>query len=348
MRLGLYTFISILLMMGVGSVVYVLTGNTFLIEVMGVQLNLPVAVWVVLPMFVLFFYTFMHLLVRGLKQHFLMKRWEKDAHTLEDALYWSILGEPKEEKYLTPNVRQSASLLAKAQLEILDDIEIANPKLAKVVKVTAKIGQGEYVDLKELKLNKVLRDENPYVVQNCLNRLKHDEKFVPEVMKSSSNYSAEVRNKALEIFAKRETFSSARAYVQLFDIENFLVMLNRAKGNDEMALTQEIMKEFIDAIKPGCRDFLRIAEVGKKLFTPDENLALFYLYQNKTAKAQYGYLYLLFEYELMEEISKFFDEQGENEFMKFRALYTLKKTHAKYKLEDIIDINTVCEQARLY
>jgi hypothetical protein len=165
-------------------------------------------------------------------------------------------------------------------------------------------------------------------------------------MKSSSSFSQPVQQKALEIFASQENFFKARQYAKVFDMKNFLVMLKRVNQEEDMGISQEILKDFIDHINPTCSDFLRIADITKKLFTPDENLALFFSYQTKNPKAQYAYLYLLFEYELMDEIGRYLDEQEDSEFMRFRALYTLKKSNERYQLEDIINIETICQEAK--
>ena len=55
-----------------------------------------------------------------------------------------------------------------------------------------------------------------------------------------------------------------------------------------------------------------------------------------------------FEYELLEQASNYLDEQEEDEFVKFRALNTLKKEHNKYKLEDIMDIDSICSETKFY
>lgn len=344
MKIGLYTFAAVVLMILVGAAAYTFNADTYLLEVMGMNINLPIAVWVVIPMFILFVFTFFHMLVYGLKGHFTLNRWKKDAQTLDDALYWALLNEPKEQKYLIESTSSSASLLSHAVLKVTGEVSGLNPRLNKIMELLQKIDSGEYVDLKEQKLAKVLNEGNPYLIQNRLNRLDADEKFVEKVMKSSSSYSEEVQSKALELFAEKATFNQARAYVTLFDMKNFLVMLNRVTAEERLGLTEEILKEFIDALEPTCSHFLHIAEMMTKLFTPDENLAIFKAYQAETPKAQYAYLYLLFEYELMDEIGRYLDEQEDSEFMRFRALYTLKQTNANYKFEDIINNNTVCSE----
>ncbi len=345
MKIGLYTFAAIVLMILTGAAAYTFNADTYLLEVMGLNITLPIAVWVILPMFILFVFTFFHMLVYGLKSHFILNRWKKDAQTLDDAIYWALLNEPKEQKYLIESTASSAALLSHANLQTTGEVSGLNPRLAKVTDILLKIENGEYVDLKEQKLAKVLNEGNPYLIQNRLNRLEIDEKFVEKVLKSPSEFSQSVQAKALKLFASKATFAQARQYVKLFDIDTFLAMLDRVSEDESLGISQEILKEFIDALDPTCSDFLRIAEITKKYFAPDENLALFLAYQIENQKAQYAYLYLLFEYELMDEIGKYLEEQEDSEFMRFRALYTLKQANANYKLEDIIDIKTVCSEA---
>jgi len=342
MRLGLYIFAALTLGAIIGALTYTINPNNYLVEILGINFNFPVAVWVVLPMFVLLIFTIFHMFFYSLKSYFKLKKWQRDAATLDDALYWSLVNEPKEQKYVMEEVRSSAVLLGKSSLDILDSVEGLNPRLSKVVNIINKIKNGEYVDLKEHKMAKVFNEGNPHLIQNRLNRLESDSEFVEEVMKSSSKFSKLVQAQALEIFARKETFYKARKYAKVFDVENFKVMLSRANFEEDMGLNSEILNDFMAGLKLSCTDFVEIANVTKKQFTPDENLALFKRYQVENPKAQNAYLYLLFEYELLDEVNAYLDEQDEDDFIKFRALYELKKEHKKFKLEDLVDTDSIC------
>lgn len=346
MKIGLYTFAALALIAIVGVLAYTVNPNHYIVEVLGINFNLPVAAWVVLPMLLLFLFTVGHMLFYGFRNYLKLKKWQKDTDTLEDALYWSLVNEPKEQKYAMTEVGSTASLLSKASLNVSDNVEGLSPRLAKVVNIIQKIKNGEYVDLKEEKMYKVFNAGNPILIQNRLNCLESDDKFVEGVMKARSDYSEVVQKEALGIFARKVNFETARKYVQSFDVENFLVMLKRVNQEDDMGLNKEILTDFVEGLKLSCSDFISIAEVTKKYFRPDENLALFYGYQKESTKAQNAYLYLLFEYELTEQVGVYLDEQEEDEFLKFRALYQLKNENTKYKLEDIIDIRSVCNETR--
>jgi hypothetical protein len=343
MKLGLYIFAALTLMGIVGSITHMVNPNNYMIEVMGINLNFPIAVWIILPMFLLLLFTVIHMFYYGLKSYFKLKKWQHDAETIEDALYWSLLNEPKEQKYMIEKIKSSAVILSRSNLTVVDGVEGLSDRLTKVVNVLNKIKNGEYVDLKEHKLFKVFNEGNPHLIQNRLNRLENDKEFVEEVMKSSSKFSPMVRQHALEIFAQRETFFKARKYAKVFDVENFFVMLNHAVDDEDMGLTTEILDDFVDALKLKCADFVKVGRITKKIFSPDQNLSLFRKYQKENPKAQNAYLYLLFEYELLDEIANYLDEQEEHEFMKYRALFELKKQDKRFKLEDLIDAETICK-----
>ena len=344
MRLGLYIFAALTLMGITATLAYTVNPNNYIVEFMGINFNFPVAVWLVLPMGVLLLFTAIHMIYYSMKGYFKLKKWQKDATALDDALYWSLLNEPKEQKYAMDEVRGSAVLLGKSSLQVLDSVEGLNTRLSKVLNTINKIKSGEYVDLKEYKMSKVFSEGNAYLIQNRMNRLQHNPEFVEEVMKSSSQYSKAVQKAALDIYARKETFVKARKYAKIFDPESLHVLLSRAALEEDMGLSTEILNEFVSVLKLNCSDFMKIAYITKKVFSPAQNLALFKEYQGKYPKSQNAYLYLLFDYELLEEASAYLDEHEEHEFLKFRAFNELKKSHKKFKLEDLANINTICNK----
>jgi hypothetical protein len=348
MRLGLYIFATLVLVAIVAAFTYTINPNYYAMELMGINFNFPIAFWIVLPMILLFIFTVIHIFFYGLKNYFLLKKWQKDTNTLEDALYWSLVNEPKEQKYVIEELGNSARLLGKSSINVSDNVDGLSPRLSRVVNIIQKIKNGEYIDLKEEKMSKVFNAGNPILIQNRLNRLKSDEKFIEDVMRSTSEYSPQVKAQALEVFASQATFTEARKYISVFDVGNFLGMLKRINTEHNLELTPEILTDFVKSLDLSCRDFIEIALVTKKYLRPEENLALFRNYEQENENAQNAYLYLLFEYELNEQVGVYLDEHEEDDFMKFRAFYELKRQDSKYRLEDIIDIYSVCTKTKHY
>ena len=74
MRLGLYVFATLVLMVIVGGFTYTVNPDHYTLEMMGINFNFPVAVWVVLPMLLLFIFTLIHMFFYGLKNYFMLKK----------------------------------------------------------------------------------------------------------------------------------------------------------------------------------------------------------------------------------------------------------------------------------
>jgi hypothetical protein len=252
MRLGLYIFAALTLIAMVGAFTYTINPNNYIVEVFGINFNFPVAVWVIMPMLLLLLFTVIHMIFYSLKSYFKLKKWHRDAATLDDALYWSLVNEPKEQKYSIPEIASSAALLGQADIKMLDNVDGLSPRLSKVLNIIRKIHNGEYIDLKTEKMSKVFNEGNPILIKNRMNRLNADDKFVEEVMKSSTTYSVPVREKALDIFARKETFFKARKFAKIFDSKNFFVMLGRVNTEEDMELTADILSDFVADLKFTC------------------------------------------------------------------------------------------------
>jgi len=343
MRIGLYFIFSLIFTAMVGGYVHTLHLGNHIQKIMGIDVNLPIAVWIVLPLLVLIFFTLIHMIYYSFLTYLGKKKWQRDAVTLQDALYWSLLKEPKEHRYLTRDIRNSAKLLTNSTIEVKGTVEGVSDKIANTIALIKDIERGEYVDLKEKNLLKKLSRDNPIVCKNVLNRLDKDPKFVEEVLQSSSTYNKEAVTKALRIFAESETFYKAKKYAKIFDVDNFFVMMERGVNEKEdIGVNEEMVKFFVSELPFGCKEYMHLARLCVKKFSPDTNLSMFKWFQKKDEHASQAYLYILFEYEMLDKVEEFLSEHGEKEFVRFRALYTLKKMNNKYNVEGMVSSYAVC------
>jgi hypothetical protein len=344
MRLGLYLVASLILMAIVGIFVYTVNPNEYGVEEFGISMTMPLAVWFVLPMFALMVASAVHMMFYGTKNFFKFKKWEKDTITLEDTLYWSILHEPKNHAFNLPVLKETVSFLNHATIKVDGDVYDISEKLKGALALVRKIESGEHVDLKLEKLDKVLSLENPLVIENFMNRLRHDEAFAEEILQSKEAYSDKVFKEALKMFSSKATFPQAKKYVKLYNKESFYMLLTRSR-KENLGLTKDILDEFIVSLESSllCADYLKIATLMMSELSPDENLALWREYEGKYSDSQIAYLYLLFDYEMVDKAGEYLDEHDEGDFKRFRALLELKKLHKNYKIEDMMDIRHICE-----
>jgi len=347
MRLGLYILASIVLMAMVGVFIYTINPNDYSHNFFGVYISMPVAVWVMLPMFLLMSASLMHMMFYGAKNFFKFKKWEKESERLNNALYWSLLNEPKPNKFNLPKLRETASLLQVSNIKLNGTVDGVSEKIQSALNIISELDKGECVDLKEKKLSDALSIDNPLVIKNHLNHLAKDVTFAEEVLLSKEKYSDIIFNKALNDFANSTSFLKARKYSKVFDKKSFITLISRVTRDDDLDLSKTILDEFIIDLnlELKCSDFLLIANVTKKQLTPDENLKLFREYDSKYTKAQTAYLYLLFDYEMIDKAGEYLDEHDPHEFMRFRALYDLKKEYTRYKITDLMNIKHICNDS---
>jgi hypothetical protein len=224
-------------------------------------------------------------------------------------------------------------------------VEYSSEKLGEALSIVSAIERGEYVDLKAKKLSRVLSSDNPLVKQNILNHLEQDETFAEEVIQDKLSYDEAVFKIALHKFANSTTFTQAQKHINLFDRESFMILIGRSTEENDLGLTKDILDKFIVALESSleCGDYLQMSTLMMKKLSPDENLLLWKAYQAKYSKAEIAYLYLLFEYEMIDKAGDYLQEHGEDDFKRFRALYELKKEDKKYKITDLMNVRHICD-----
>ena len=345
MRLGLYIIASIILMVIIGSVVYSIVPTNYSYSYFGFPVDLPIAVWITIPMFILMLASVVHMMFYNTKTFFKFKKWEKATDSLDTALYWSLLNEPKAHKYNIPQLKKTASLLSVSTVKVDGAVDDISERLRGALSLISEIDRGEYVDLKSKKLDKVLSPTNPLVLKNLINKIEKDENFAEEVLQSIDLYDESTFNAALNKFSMTQHFIKARKYAKVFDKNSFFILLDRVTREEDLGFNRAILDEFITALEPTlqCGDYLKIATMTIKQLSPDENLILWKAYQNKYSKAEIAYLYLLFDYEMVDKAGEYLEEHDEEDFKRFRALYDLKKEHRKYKITDLMNIRHICD-----
>ena len=342
MRIGLYTFASLAFIGLVAGIAYTINPNNYVYEIAGLNLNFPVALWVAAPMLILLIMTIFHMIYYSAKSYISKRKWVRDANEMQDAIYWSLLKEPKVHNYSIPEIKSGAALLSVSTLDVKDSTEGLSDKLGKTINWVQKINNGEYVDLKAKKVAKFLSRENPLVIKNELNRLESDKGFVESVLNGAEEHDKCVVEKALDLMAKSETLFKMRKYAQKIGTKRFLEVLGRSDAGEDVGVTVDNIEYFANHLDFSCSDYIRVEKSTIKVLNPDENLNMFKKFAKDDENAQNAYLMLLFQYEMIDEAKAFLEEHSENDFKPFRALYTLKKEKYNYRVSELINAANIC------
>ncbi len=342
MRLGTYIISGLIFLFAITGAIYIIEPSDYNLELLGYSLDLPIALWAVIPALLLFIVSILHIAFYGTRTFMKNRKWLKDFKELKDALYWGVLKEPKKHTFHTEQMKSIGNLLNVSKIEIKESVELENEKLNSIVKMVNRVKGGEYVDLRDLGLDVYLSKDNEISIKNGINRLKKEPEFAKTVLAKKEAYGADVVKEALKIAIESLDFNELVEYNDLIDRDSFYRILELVDSGKKGGFSIESLKKFIDYEEFECRDFIRVAETTIKKFTPDANLALAKEMVKKSPKADSSYLFMLFEYEMRDSIKRFFEEHDESEFKIFRIFEEIKNSGHSVKIEDLINYESAC------
>lgn len=345
MRIGLYIFSSIVFLIIVSVLAFLANPSFYNLEAFGMQLNLPIALWMTFPASILLILSILHMAYYSAKNFFVLRRWQKDAETLDDLAYWSILNEPRENHIITENLKNIALVLSNASIVAKDGFESSNEKIKDMINTVKLIESGTYVDLKSKKISKQLSSTNPLVIKNCINRLQSDAKYASEILSKVDEFDASVVSEAINVITKTQNMDKIKKYLPLMNVSNLENIFKRLSSGDSVGINEESIKDITSTITLACKDYIHLASSAMKFLDPKTMLSLFKGFEQKDENAEMAYLYLLLEYEMMDNAKEFINSNPENNFKKLKIFFDLKQKQNNLKLQDIVSLSSLCEDA---
>ena len=336
MHLKRYTLGAILLIAAVGMYVYhMITPAEYPLDIMGIHLRLPIAVWVVLPMVILYFASLFHMIYYGFKAHLKQRAIEKDIEKMADALFWDILKAPKHHNYSDKRIRPVGSALDYG----CDDFTKIEKKtvhalIRDAVDLITAIKHGEVVDLSRYKLDK----SNPYAIQNTLNMLKHEPERAEEVLRRIPYYDRKVLHEAMRIFIETATEQQLQRYVELIDFDVLMHLYETYDKRDEKnRISLVLVEKVLENIRPDACGYMLLARRMVKYYTPHELLALFEKMVSKDEKAFRAYVFTLIEFEMLDKANELLQDTQRGEYLDFKAFLDLRKAGKHYPIDLLLN-----------
>ncbi len=332
MHLKRYTLASLILIAAVGFYVYkTVSPGDYTLELLGVNISLPIAVWVMIAMGLLYMASFFHMLYFGFKDYLRKKRIARDIEKLADALYWDILKSPKPHNYTDREIRKIGVVLDNGCDDFTKvDRKKCHEHIRDAVDIIVAIGHGEYVDLKKIPLDK----SNPYQVQNWLNYLAHEPEKAEEILKKSESYDPKVVHTAIRLYVEKATEQQLEKYADFIDIDVLHHLLDTMEARDEKSrISLTTIEKLLERNNPDDCDYLRIARKLSKLYTPHELLALFEKLVRHDDKALKAYIFTLIEFEMLDKANEILQDTQRGEYLDFKAFLDLRKAGKHYPIE---------------
>ncbi len=325
--IGFGLFFIILL----GVYVYSFEGGKYTLHIVDVPITLPIAVWVILPVILLFLATIAHLMFYGTKSALRFRRIKKDGEKFTQAAKEALLG-----KEINTDYKSEIFKLPGAILPLLNSdpykakkYRIYNDDVQDILEMKERLENGEVVDLSKYDL----KPANPNVLKNALNKLAEDKTYATEILKRCDD--KEVCKIAFATFATYAPLAELQKYEIEPTREVFDIMIERIGASENpLEISDDEMIAYIKELDYDEADFTALLKKLRSKMLPDrlvhfaEKLA--HEFPHRAGEA---YLYVLFELQMIDDARDFLANAQEEEYQKFRYLLFLKEQGRNFDTE---------------
>jgi hypothetical protein len=335
MGLKKYVGFSLLFTILLGLFVYSFEGGKYTVNVLDVPITLPIAVWIVIPVFLLAVATIAHLMFYGTKNALTLRKIRKDSQKFTTAAKAALLGKAIDVSYKSDAFKVPGSILPllnsdpkKAKSYTINSDEIRN-----ILDLKEQLQRGEVVDLGEYDLS----PSNQYMLHNELNKLENDPAYASTILSKCSDEASCA--KAFEKFVTLGSLEDIKKYQKTPSKKVLNLMIDRVGSHKHPLELSNIeivdyMKS-IDDIDPYTSDEIvgLMKKVRSKL-TPDRLVLLAdkitHEFPHRGGEA---YLYTMFELQKVDDAREFLENATEDEYPKYRYLLFLKDQGRSFDIE---------------
>ncbi len=334
MGLKKYIGFSLLLIIAVGLYVYSVEAGDYRVTFLDISLLLPIVVWVLAPLVVLFFFTVLHLLFYGSVNYCKNRAYLKDEDSIIETLKAVLLQKVDRKKLKTTGYKNLAGILNQFNIDVKDNtFTSTNEGLNEVVSQIKDIKSGKYVNEKALKLD----SSSDLAKQNLINKMKEQPDFSLDILKKSPNYPNDVVVIAFNNVLESKTMTTIKKVYNnvKLDREMALKLFLKDIENTEFGLTKEEILKVTKSLNYTKEEYTSLARLYKEALTPDKLVELFETLSTENEEATEAYFYVLCEVEMIDQLRDLLSGYNEDEMLPFKAILDLKEAGKHYSLDDI-------------
>jgi ribosomal protein L17 len=335
MGLKKYILSTLLLIIVIAGYVYSIEAGDYKIILFDYPILLPIAIWAIIPAFILFLATILHMLYYSFKQFLYNKSIIRDKDKLINLIKKNLTGSKHQFIFKTDILKEIGNILHQLDISINDiDFEVDNKSLNNLGYKILKINNGEYTSLKEFKLP----NDNLLMIKNNINKTKIDESYCINILNKSTNYSQELIESAFSQTLKNKSFSAVKKLIKNLKLTKKMTLdliSTDALCTDKSAYTTTEIIDLLLNIELTKSDYISIAKKYTSKMSPDHIIKLFEDISSKHEEANEAYLFILFEYEMIDDIREMINNSQKDEYIPYKALLDLKDNGKQYNIDSI-------------
>lgn len=337
MGLKKYIVASIIFIAVIAGYVFSIAQTQYEIKLFENTFSLPVAVWVSIPLVVLFIASVLHMIFYGLKHYISDMSVNKDEENILKSLKNSLVQKDEIIKFKNPILKDMHELLSSATVNLKkDSLSTNNKELNELAQQLIDIKNGKHVNL-----SVKLPSNNTWMIQNTINKINEQVEFALDVLKRPNNYTQEEIEAAFTKVIDEKSMTSVKKVLPNIKLTKPMIqeLFKRDSVQEEFSLSKEELLKQIKSVEFDKNEYLDIAKLYKSSLTPDEIIEIFEVLSNEKEEALSAYVYVLFEFEMIDKIRDIFASTADDELTAFKALLDLKDAGKNYTLDAICYYN---------
>lgn len=331
MGLKRFVFLAIVFMAAVGYYINGLYSDDFTLIIAGVPVNLPLFMWIVLPIALFALATIFHIIYHGLKEYFVLKGYETDSDNIEYFINDLMIGKVNNLSFKTDEYKKLAKILAQTTIKPKDSFKVKNKTINITANLINTIENGEAIPVKDLRIS----NSNPLFIKNLWNNLEENSKFAVDILRNSKKYPEDLVKIAFITYLQDANRKDIDKYLKNINIDKEIVnqILKRDRMDLNFVLTNQEVIELIKDVKFSKDDYLKLVQDYKEKLDPDSMVKLAEDLSNSDDNALESYVYILMEYELLDNVRDIIATSGQDELLPYKALLDLKDAGKHYTFD---------------
>lgn len=333
MQFKRYTIASLIFMAAVGTFVHLaITKEMIAFDFMGIQFpNLPIAVWVVVPVAFLYLASVLHMMFYAVDGYFKLKRLDRDNEKMVDALRDALLGvADRNYVYKSEAYKLMGKIVDNSVLFPFETLRaVGNDKIDDALELMRNVKEKKRVDIKKFHLAK----NTSIVIQDNLNRLERGELDAENILSRKESYGDVVAAKAFEAYVKRASVSAIMKFKNYFTKSSLLDFVSRINADENgIEITNEELIGLLKGLKLEIADYVDLSVAMSKNMLPDQRIRLFESISEQCEDAMEGYLYTLYDLQMNDTANEILNNTAHNDYLIFKAYRDLKKVNRNYDI----------------
>jgi hypothetical protein len=332
MQLKRYTIASLILMILVAAAVYSIDNESISFDLLGMHFpNLPIAFWVIVPLMVMYFASILHMGVYALVGNFKLRRLSKDNEKMIDALRDSLLGvSERNYVYKSDAYKLMGKLIDNAVIFPYETLRsVGNEKIDEALALMRDVKENKKVDIKKFHLSAT----TSIAIQNNLNRLERGEIDADSVLSRPDSYGEIVCVKAYESYVKTASSGSIMKFKHLFTKTSLLDFVQRINSAENgIQISNEELATIFTTLKLNTSDWIDLSEAMSKNMLPEQRIRLFEMLSEHNDEAMEGYLYTLYDLQMIDTANEILNNTANSDFQIFKAYRDLKRANKHYDI----------------